>query len=223
MCRSRRNRGWGSGARVAQLVKLWRTGAVVLGALVGEQSSSLWWPGTGPDSSWISTPWRCPSTEVVAPGPDLEDRPDLIGALLVLNWDMSASPPPTVGKEVTDGQEAEAGNELGGGPDWQCGGHRSPQAHPLRGRGRPARRPARLSTFSSLSQGTPGPGNLGVELGPSAALGHRGGQWLGPSYRPLPAYPCPGRARCLPQSDRGARPQPPPGQVGHPGRRAYCA
>jgi hypothetical protein len=41
------------------------------------------------------------TTEIVAPGPDLEDRPDLIGALLVLNWDMSAGPPPTVGKEVT--------------------------------------------------------------------------------------------------------------------------
>src|SRR5262250_899900 len=114
-------------------------------------------PAPGADSSWISTPWRCPSTEVVAPGPDLEDRPDLIGALLVLNWDMSASPPPTVGKEVTDGQEAEAGNELGGGPDWQRGRHRSPQAQPLGSRARPPWRAARLSTFSSLSQGTPRP------------------------------------------------------------------
>jgi hypothetical protein len=33
---------------------------------------------------------------------------------------------------------------------------------------------------------------------------HLTGQRIRPSYRPLPAYPCPGRARCLPQSDRGA-------------------
>ena len=131
----------------------------------------------------------------------------------MLNWDMSASPPAIVGKEVTDGQEAEAGNELGGGPGWQ-------RVHWLR-----LEKMSTAEQAATLVDHGRGEGVLvGIDahhqaletwvlsLGPVLRWGIEGASGLGRHTALYLLTRAQDVRDVWPQSDRGARPQSSPGQ-----------